>query len=629
MKTYHAYSDAETAGQPGLHGGKGAGLIDMATVGLPVPKALILTTDAWAYYREHDKLPVGVEQAICDTLGAYPDSMFSVRSGAPVSMPGMMDTVLNVGVDPEIDKQYPGAFRRFTTSWLEIVKGIPKERTTLLMERVAARVEQEKATNPAHRSTALLAAVVNAAEQVTVPEDRFTQVVECVKAVFKSWDTPRAIAYRKMHDIPDDMGTGCIIQRMVMGTAPGLSGSGVMFSRNPATGEPGIKGEIAFNAQGEEVVSGEITPIPLSTLLSCSEEKAYLYGQLVDLAMQLEGHFGDVQDIEFTVENGVLYVLQTRTAKMSARARIDTAVSLAETNFPKAPETQLAYVKHRVTRGLVQQTRVPLVDTEEPIQAVGLATSPGAISGTIVFRTTPLSKVTKDCILVAEDTAPEDFPIMAQAGGILTKTGGFTCHSAVVARGIGVPAVVGVDDLKFTKTGWVDINGDLFQEGAYITIDGTAGDVYGGQHPVKKQQPPRSIYEFLHSIVKTKGVHVEPDTYYYDCGIGDRVALPINPSDLEHAEVQLDRAATLKAKGKIVGIAFEMEGTGEDMFSLPPEIIFKELAECYSEKFKGFPIIYGVPSNMGGTVQQMLGVTVNVTEEVRVLDLLDLLGAKA
>lgn len=622
MPTYLAKTtNPPPSAEKALHGGKGAGLLDMARAGLPVPDALIITTDAWKEFRVTGQVPKAVQTAVTDFISQHPHSMFSVRSGAPVSMPGMMDTVLNVGVSAELDGIYPGAFRRFATSWLGIVKGVSNDRIKTLTGMVADRAKGSDL-----RFFKLLAGVVQSAEQVSIPHDRFDQVVACIEAVFKSWDTPRAKVYRKMHGIPEDMGTGCVVQQMVMGTAPGLSGSGVMFTRDPATGANAMRGEIAFNAQGEEVVAGEVTPLSLDKLAH-SGNPAWedLHSKLISLCGTLEHHFGDVQDIEFTVESGHLYVLQTRTAKMSARARIETACDLALGNFPGEPTQQLAYIKQRVARGMVAQTMTPVVVTDEIPEAVGLAASPGAIAGRVVFRTTPLSKVGKDCILVAEDTAPEDFPIMAKAGGILTKTGGFTCHSAVVARGIGVPAVVGCDELAFTFKDTVEIAGTIVKEDHHITIDGTKGEVFVGKWEVKKSQPPRIIYDTLHKIVQAKGASVPPDVYYFDCGIGQRVVLPVNPLDFDRIEMQTARAARLKAKGKEVTFAFDLQGLGEDMFDPPAEAMFKAVADNYAPDFNGFTILYGVPKSMASVVEKMLGVKVN-TEAVSIVDLLDLLG---
>jgi len=617
MPSYFANTGANAQPDNALHGGKGAGLLGMAQAGLPVPEALILTTECWKTYRETSVLPVAVDQAIMAHLDAYPDSMFSVRSGAPISMPGMMDTVLNVGVTPELDDMFPGATRRYVTSWLGIVHGVPKDRTAELCDLVNARSQGHSG-----KFRKLLTGVVQASEQVAIPQSRFDQVAACVKAVFDSWDTPRAVAYRKMHNIDGDMGTGCVIQRMVMGTAGGFSGSGVMFSRDPATGEAKMRGEFAVQAQGEEVVSGEITPDPISELpLNVQDE-------LAQLCSKLEGTYGDVQDIEFTYEKGELYVLQTRTAKMSARARIVTACALAKELHQGLPVSQLAYLKERVTRGMIAKCQVPVVHTEQAPISTGLAASPGAVSGKVVFRATPLHKVDKDCILVAVDTQPEDFPIMAKAGAIWTAAGGFTCHSAVVARGIGVPAVVGCGGMApaIHQKGF-EVSGlaALIKEGMTVTLDGTSGQVWLGECKVEQAAPPREIYSLLHEIVQGQGVDVPAETYYRDCGLGEHVVLPLNPMDLPGVERQLARAERLMLKGKTVALAFELEGLGEDMFSPTPASLFGSLAEHYGPDMEDMTVLYGVPKEMHEAVATGLKVKMN-TSKISVLDLLDLLG---
>jgi pyruvate,orthophosphate dikinase len=619
MPTYSVLTGQCVPSNPELYGGKGNGLLSMANAGLPVPPALILTTEAWNYYRKTGHLHPITEANIVDMIDAYPDSMFSVRSGAPVSMPGMMDTVLNVGVTDELDAEYPGAARRYITSWLGIVHGVSKPRIDELVKLVNARSQGDPA-----KFRKLITGVVQASENVAIPQGRFDQVAACVRAVFDSWDTPRAKAYREMHGIPDDMGTACVIQKMVMGTASGFSGSGVMFSRDPATGEPKVRGEIALNAQGEEVVSGEVTPTDLDDLFYTHKDK---HSELCLLAMKLEKAYGDVQDVEFTYEKDTLYVLQTRTAKMSARARIVTACALAKNNFPDEPVQQLAYLKQRVSKAMVAKTRVPVVNTQSAPVTTGLAASPGAICGKVVFRTTPLSQVDKDCILVAEDTAPEDFPIMAKCGAIWTAKGGFTCHSAVVARGIGVPAVVGCEGLEYSdavKGGSFKVGKALLAAGDTVTLDGTTGEVWIGKHDVEAASPPREVYNLLHELVASNGLDVPADTYYLDCGLGQRVVLPLDPEDAPALERQLARADRMLTEGKTVAVAFDFQGLGEDMFAPPLTAIFEKLAEDYGPDLSGMAILYGVPSDLHAFVKGKLGCEMN-TEKVAVLDLLDLL----
>lgn len=597
-----------------LYGGKGWGLLEMAQIpGVEVPPAFILTTSAWKTYRETGAIPVDSLTALSHFLDDHTDAMMSVRSGAPVSMPGMMDTLLNVGVDAASDDLFPGAYRRFATAWLDIVKNVPKARLKDLLGRVDARAGDDPV-----RFRALLGSILDGAEQVTIPDGRYDQIVACIKAVFDSWDTERAKVYRKMHNIAEDMGTACIVQRMVMGTAPGLSGSGVMFTRDPATGENCLKGEIAFKAQGEDVVSGAVTPTPLSPALTD------VYDRLALLAERLEQRFGDVQDIEFTIESGTLYTLQTRTAKMSARARIITACDLAKANFPGEPKQQLAYLKQRVTRGMVLNTMTPRVIAIQPSLTSGLAASPGAVSGPVISAKHSLSEIPVGAILVADETNPDDFPVMAKSAAILTNTGGFTCHSAVVARGIGIPAVVGCGNIKLSGAGGT-INGQPFKWGDILTLDGATGEVWAGPQTVKKEQPPRPLYELLHQIILGGGHSIPSSVYYLDCGIGQKVALTLDPSDLGKAEIQIERAGRLKAKGKEVGFILGLIAVSEDLFPMDLKSIAAPLVAHFGPDIKGLPIIYGATPSIRQDFANAAGMTAPTMGMVQVLDLLDML----
>lgn len=616
-----------------VYGGKGAALLEMASLGLPVPEALVLTTDAWHAYRTSGELPNAVIEAVeAFVTVEHPTAMFSVRSGAPISMPGMMDTVLNVGVTPELDVSYPGAYRRFVFAWLEIVKGHPSARVAELSKLVYGRmVLKNKDTDFAYERK-LLQAVVQGVESISVPQGRVEQALACVRAVFDSWDTPRAKAYREMHGISEDMGTGCVIQRMVMGTAPGFSGSGVMFSRNPATGENEVTGELAFNAQGEEVVNGSVTPVDLQTLRLGNTKEQKLFVELTELAIKLEEERGDVQDIEFTVETGSLYVLQTRTAKMSARARIVTAVELASEKF-KSKTMQLDYVRERVSRSLVEKTRVASVADQGKAISSGLPASPGAFTGKVVFRSTPLSKVDKGCILVAEDTAPEDFPIMAKCGAILTKTGGFTCHSAVVARGIGVPAVVGCEKLTFSTNGAQFAFASMktagaFSEGSVITVDGGSGRVFSGAEKVTPGAVPVKLMHFLDSVIKSKYKPEQlQEVWYLNTDIGTRVAFPIYPSDPERSLESINVAQDLMMiVGQKVAFYFVMEGFGQDLFSAPVSTALDKLAEAVGNNLSGATVLFGLPPELYATAESKLGMNISLAA-ASLLDLLDLLEA--
>lgn len=619
--TYGLHAHNGKGAEKALFGGKGAGLLQMSASGLPVPEAAVFTTVAWKHYRDTGELPDTVTAAIHRVLSDFPDALFSVRSGAPISMPGMMDTVLNVGATPELEAAlYPGAYRRFVAGWLSIVKDTPKAHVEKLVHMVDQRVTGGNPDVVPHirRRAELLRRVVQSASGVAVPETPFDQIASCVKAVFDSWDTPRAKAYRAMHGIPENMGTGCVVQRMVMGTAKGLSGSGVMFSRDPATGDQVIRGEIAFDAQGEEVVSGEITPLNLSNLENGPPDHQHLSGQLAALAFKLEATYGDVQDIEFTVENGKLYVLQTRTAKMSAKARIRTALEMAD-----ASPDPFEFVRARVSPALASAASVPEINAPgvAPL-ATGLAASPGVMSGTIAFRSTPLSQLSKGSILVAADTAPEDFPAMAASGAILTACGGFTCHSAVVARGIGVPAVVGCDAVVLDSgKQTVAIGGKVFKAGDPITIDGVTGKVYSGALPVSPGKAPVDLYRFLSKQVAA----TMPDAYQRDWGFHTNVALPLSLSDTSKWATQIQRYDTLVERGKKVVFLLEGVALDEDVLPLSVETLLPvNAATNFKADLEGKKYtLVGIDTAYIDMIHSALGVGY---VGVQVVDLLSVLG---
>ena len=518
-------------------GGKGAGLLSMASNGLRVPGALVIGTEAWAQWRETGEIPGAVFSAVDDFLGSYPGALFSVRSGAPVSMPGMMDTVLNVGATASASETFSGAFERFADAWLRIAKGVPGDDVDAAISAARERAGADDA-----RFARLLDLLVQNS-YAGVPASMVDQIAACIEAVFSSWDTERAVAYREMNGIPHDMGTACVVQRMVMGNAPGFSGTGVMFSRDPSTGEPGVRGEIALDAQGEEVVSGAVTPRDLWTLwTSGSARERRLYEDLCKLAGDLETTYGDVQDVEFTIESGLLYVLQTRVAKMSARARIVTATDLAESLHDNIEE-QADFVRSRVTRENLEAARTPSVNTCSSEFAKGLAASPGALCGRVVTRKTPLNEIDSGCILVAGDTAPEDFPRMAKAGAIFTAVGGMTSHSAVVARGIGRPAVVGCGDLHVTK-GMIKMLGKVVKPGDFLTLCGTSGRVWRGEHPATPSTLSGRFLSLLGRIAK----HRYPEGYLCaDVGLPSSAlkglviaCRALDPVDVARASAEVD-----------------------------------------------------------------------------------------
>lgn len=570
---------------PALLGGKGAGLCKMRKLGFNVPEALVITTQEWQAWRTTGHLSDATKLAVQDFLSAYPDAMFSVRSGAPVSMPGMMDTILNVGVDPLQEEIYDRAYERFVRGWLEIVKGQDPETVNDLIKRVHSRAswqqvyqgKVQEVINPERRNK-LLHRILSAGFGVSVPLERPAQVLACVEAVFKSWDTDRAKSYRKMHDISEDMGTACVVQRMVMGTAPGLSGSGVMFTRDPATGKNEMTGEIAFNAQGEEVVAGTVTPMNLNDLTG---SQPALWNELRDLCEDLEEALGDVQDIEFTVEAGKVYVLQTRTAKMSARARIITAVDCAKA-YSDDLVSACEYVQARVTKALVQQTQTTTVKTAAAPICSGIAASPGAVTGRVVFRHMPLKSIKKTDILVCDETNPDDFDKMCAAGGILTRVGGFTSHAAVVARGIGKPAVVGCEALQKAVefVGYhvplIDLTSAAIKQGMDITICGSSGNVWLDRQPVVKASVPRELWAMLAAVTPAA-----PSDWVLECSLFENVALRLDPADMAQVERQIERASDYLGRGLNIGFVIDVVGLGQDWIDTGVETALKPLKDNF------------------------------------------------
>lgn len=574
---------------PAILGGKGAGLCKLRKLGFEVPEALVITTEEWQNWRHTGNLSSDAKLAVYDFLADYPNAMFSVRSGAPVSMPGMMDTILNVGVDPLKEEIYDRAYERFVRGWLEVVKGQDPETVNDLIKRVHARAswhqiyqgKSEEVTNPERRNK-LLHSVLSSGFGVNVPLGRPLQVLACVEAVFQSWDTDRAKSYRKLHDIPEDMGTACVIQRMVMGTAPGLSGSGVMFTRDPATGAHKMTGEIAFNAQGEEVVAGTVTPISLDDLqFKTAGPLMALRQELSDLCEDIEAAMGDVQDIEFTVENGKVYLLQTRTAKMSARARIITAVQCAKA-YTDDLVSACEYVQARVTKAMVEQTQTTVVKTDAAPIMSGLAASPGAVTGQIRFRNSPIKDINKKTILVCDETTPDDFDKMVAAAGILTRVGGFTSHAAVVARGIGKPAVVGCGSMQKAVEFYgyhvplIDMTSAKLKLGKNITICGTTGNVWMGRQPVIKQAAPRELWEMLSAVTPAA-----PSDWVLEGHLFDNVALRLDPADMAQCETQMERAGKYLGQGKAVGFVIDVVGLGQDWIDTGVETALKPLKDNF------------------------------------------------
>jgi len=492
-----------------LLGGKGYGLVAMAEAGLPVPPAFVITTDACRLHLRQGEVPglweeVEAKMAALEGLtgkrfgrgeGKAPPLLVSVRSGAPVSMPGMMDTILNLGLTLEGVETLARAtgnprfawdsFRRLLAMYGEVVLG---ERPEAFEEALAALKARRKVVGDAELAAEDLEELAFTylrhleARGTPFPMDPWAQLKGAVEAVFRSWQNPRARTYRRIYGIPEDLGTAVVVQAMVFGNLGEDSGTGVGFTRNPATGERGLYGEYLRNAQGEDVVAGIRTPEPLDHLKAYAPE---LYRELLGVAELLERHFRDMQDFEFTVEGGRLYLLQTRSGKRTAQAAVRIAVEMAEEGLITREEAVLR-VEANALPGLLR----PAVDREKAPRPLlkGLPASPGAAVGHAVFSNEAAERYNAGglpTILVRPETTPEDITGMYLSKGILTARGGLTSHAAVVARGLGVPAVVGAEALKvYPEEGRALVEGVEIREGDLLTLDGATGEVYLGAVPL-------------------------------------------------------------------------------------------------------------------------------------------------
>ncbi len=505
-----------------LLGGKGAGLADMTYIGLPVPPGFTVTTRACNEYgRRGRRFPPGLKGQILDALArlerdtgkAFGDSddplLLSVRSGAVRSMPGMMDTVLNLGLTPASveglaratgDRRFAlDCYRRLIQMFADVTRGVDHG----LFENALAAAKSEAAVGhdvdlSASQLDGLIERYLEIFQQQTgseFPADPQQQLMEAVQAVFDSWNNERAVIYRRHHGIPGDLGTAANVQLMVFGNMGQDSGTGVVFTRNPSTGARELYGEYLPNAQGEDVVAGIRTPLPIDRL---QQEQPRMYEELARAAGLLEGHYRDMQDIEFTFERGRMYILQTRNGKRTARAAVRIARDLVGEGRLEIPEALLGLDVRGMT-GLLH-SNVDLEFDGSPL-AVGLPASPGAASGACVLdpaRAAELGAEGQKVILVRPETTPDDIGGMIHAAGILTSRGGMTCHAAIVARGWGKPCIVGCDQLAIDlRAGVAHVAGQQLREGDLISIDGSTGAVYLGEVPLVEPEMGRDLSEIL------------------------------------------------------------------------------------------------------------------------------------
>ena len=502
--------DEPAEGGKDLLGGKGVGLAEMTALGIPVPAGFTITTDACRDYLRTKELPEGLEAEIDEHLAALEERtgkrfgdpgdplLVSVRSGAAVSMPGMMDTILNLGLNDdaveglgattENERFAQDSYRRLIQMYGEVVDGIDADR----FERALAELKKSRGTQQdvdlsPDDLKQLVATFKELYEQETgssFPQDPREQLGRAVRAVFDSWDNPRAQVYRRAHHIPDDLGTAVNLVQMVFGNKGGRSGTGVAFTRDPSTGDAGLYGEFLANAQGEDVVAGIRTPQPLQEM---EERLPEAFEQLLETMRRLEEHYRDMQDIEFTVEDDRLYLLQTRAAKRTAAAALKAAVEMVDESLISREDAVA-----RIDPAQLDQLLHPMLDpsADYEVAAKGLNASPGAASGKIVLDADTAAQrgETEPVILVGWETSPDDIHGMIAAQGILTAHGGMTSHAAVVARGMGKPCVAGCEDLSIdAENHRVRIGERDLDEGDVITIDGGSGIVIAG--PVELVPP--------------------------------------------------------------------------------------------------------------------------------------------
>ena len=533
-----------TEGDPknkNLLGGKGANLCDMTQLGLPIPQGFTVTTEACTeYYNNNRTLSDEIVAQIKENLAKleqisgkkFGDNenplLVSVRSGARVSMPGMMDTVLNLGLtDAAVEglakktnnpRFAYDSYRRFIQMFSDVVMEIPKSR----FERVIDEMKEEKGVTLDTELTAddlkeLVArfkAIYKEEKNEDFPNNPEVQLLEAVKAVFRSWMNPRAIVYRRMNDYPSDWGTAVNVQMMVFGNMGETSGTGVAFTRNPATGENKLYGEYLINAQGEDVVAGIRTPSPISQL---ENDMPDVYKQFVEIANKLEDHYRDMQDMEFTVEEGKLYFLQTRNGKRTAAAALKIAVDLVREGKITEDEAVL-----RVEPKQLDQLLHPTFDANAlkaaKVIGTGLPASPGAAAGKVYFTADDAKAAAargERVILVRLETSPEDIEGMAASQGILTVRGGMTSHAAVVARGMGTCCVSGCGDIKmYEEEKYFELGGNVYKEGDYISLDGSTGNIYGEDIPTVEPEITGDFETLMNwaDRVRTLKVRTNADT---------------------------------------------------------------------------------------------------------------------
>ena len=506
MKKYVYLFKEAKGGNKALFGGKGANLAEMTRIGLPVPQGFTITTEACTkYYEDGKKINEGIMAQIYQKLAQiekmtgkkFGDStnplLVSVRSGARVSMPGMMDTILNLGLNDEVVEGLAkltnnprfayDSYRRFIQMFSDVVMQQDKSKYERILDQIkekkGVKYDKDLSADDLKEIVKLFKKLYKEGQKQEFPQEPKVQLIEAVKAVFRSWDNERANVYRRMHDIPYSWGTAVNVQSMVFGNMGEDSGTGVAFTRNPATGENTLYGEYLMNAQGEDVVAGIRTPQPIAKL---EEQNPEVYKEFVAIATKLEDHYKDMQDMEFTIERGKLYMLQTRNGKRTAKAALKIAVDLVKEG--KISDKQaLLMLDPKQLDALLHPTFNADAVKKAKVIGEALPASPGAASGKICFTAEKAKEQGKKekVVLVRLETSPEDIEGMAASQGILTARGGMTSHAAVVARGMGTCCVAGCSAIKFADDGKsFELGGKKYKEGDVISFDGSTGKIYDG-----------------------------------------------------------------------------------------------------------------------------------------------------
>lgn len=539
-KYVYLFSEGD-ASMKNLLGGKGANLAEMTKLGFPVPQGFTVTTEACTrYYDDGRKIAPEIIDEIRDTLAVCekmagkkfgdPANPFlvSVRSGARASMPGMMDTILNLGLNDIAVEGFAkltnnprfayDSYRRFIQMFSDVVMGVEKSKFEKIIDEIketkGVKLDTELSAEDLQELIVRYKAYFKQEKGFDFPQDPNEQLIQAVEAVFRSWDNPRAIVYRRQNDIPGDWGTAVNVQAMVFGNMGDTSGTGVAFTRNPSTGEKKLYGEYLVNAQGEDVVAGIRTPSKIGKL---EDEMPEIYAQFVKIANKLEDHYRDMQDMEFTIENGKLYMLQTRNGKRTAAAAIKIAVDLVDEGMITKEEAVLKVDPKQLDSLLHPVFEQGALKKAEPI-AKALPASPGAATGKIYFtaeEAVSASEKGHKVVLVRLETSPEDIEGMGVSEGILTGRGGMTSHAAVVARGMGTCCVAGCGELKINEEEkYFEVGGKRYNEGDYISLDGNTGYVYGEKLPTQDVQLTDDFTKLMSwaDAVRTLKVRTNADT---------------------------------------------------------------------------------------------------------------------